>query len=218
MQEHLHAPHRRERRAHDTAIRVAAASLLGAVLAGCATPSVESQWSDPAFNGQSLRGARLYVVCEAPDEALARVCQERLAAEVVAYGGTAEAAPARLASPTGRVGTADAYLPDAKRAGARAVLLTSIGPTARTVGSGPSVGIGLGGFGSGRVGGGLGISLPIGGAQVSTTYAANTLLTDVPSGKLMWTANTTTPSGDVNEQVSGLVKAAMTGAQKAGFF
>lgn len=198
--------------------RLIGAAMVAGVLTGCATSTLDSQWADPAFNGQSLRGSRLYLVCEAPDEVLARTCQDRLAAEVVAYGATPVAAPARLSSPAGRVGTADAYLDGARGAGARAVLLTSVGPASRVVNSGSSVGFGLGGFGSGRVGGGLGISLPIGGAQVSTTYGANTLLTDVASGRLMWTANTSAPSGDAPTQVGELVKAAMGGAQKAGFF
>ena len=190
-----------------------------AMLAACATTKVDSQWADPAFSGQSLRGSRLYLVCEAPDEVLARTCQDRLAAEVTANGATPVVAPSRLASPDGRMGTADAYLEGARQAGARAVLLTNVGPAARIVNSGSSVGLGLGGFGGGRVGGGLGISLPIGGGQVNTTYGANTLLTDVASGRLMWTANTSTPSGDpAASQVNELVKAAMGGAQKAGFF
>jgi len=189
------------------------------LLAGCATPKIENQWSDPQFNGQSLRGARLFVVCEAPDEALSRQCQERLAAEAVALGATAVPATTREAAVPGRAGTPDAYLAAARDARTRAVLMASIGPAAQTLRTGPSIGLGVGGFGGGRVGGGLGISLPIGGGGVSTTYGANTLLTDVASGRLMWTANTSTPSSsDPAGQVGDLVKAAMAGAQKAGFF
>lgn len=197
------------------ALAVATLVLLGA----CASPKVDTQWSDPQFAGQSLRGARLYVVCEAPDEALSRQCQDRLAAEAVALGATAIPAVSRPAPAPGRAGTADAYLPAARDARAKAVLLAAVGPALRTVSPGTSVGFGLGGFGGGRVGGGVGISLPIGGGQVNTSYGANTLLTDVESGRLMWTANTSAPSNsDVTEQVGELVKAAMDGAQKAGFF
>ncbi|MET0209957.1 MAG: hypothetical protein ABW220_13015 [Burkholderiaceae bacterium] len=197
-----------------TATGVAVLGLLGA----CASPQVDTQWSDPQFAGQSLRGARLYVVCEAPDEALSRQCQDRMAAEAVALGATAIPADTRQAPAPGRAGTADAYLAGARDARAKAVLLTSVGPAARIAQSGPSIGLGLGGFGS-RVGGGVGFSLPIGGGRVSTSYGANTLLTDVASGRLMWTANTSAPSGDdAAAQVGELVKAAMGGAQKAGFF
>ncbi|HEU4458684.1 MAG TPA: hypothetical protein VFR90_06135 [Methylibium sp.] len=206
----------RSSRAAKTAGALAALALLGA----CASPQVDTQWTDPQFAGQSLRGARLYVVCEAPDEALARQCQDRLAAEAAALGATAVPAETRPQPVPGRAGTADVYLPAARDAQARAVLLASVGPAARTVQPGPSVGIGLGGFGGGRVGvgGGVGFSLPIGGSRVNTSYGANTLLTDVASGRLMWTANTSAPSGDAAEQVGELVKAAMGGAQKAGFF
>ena len=63
-----------------------AAALLAA---GCAaSTTVGPQWSDPQFAGRSLRGARLLVVCEAPDPALRRQCQDRVAAELVAYGAT----------------------------------------------------------------------------------------------------------------------------------
>lgn len=196
-----------------------AALLAVGLLAGCATPKVETQWSDPQFSGQNLRGARLFVVCEAPDEALARQCQDRLAAEAVALGATAVPSAAREAPVPGRAGTSDAYLVRAREARTRAVLMASVGPAAQTVRSGPSIGLGVGGFGGGRVGGGLGISLPIGGSSVSTSYGANTLLTDVASGRLMWTANTSAPSSsDPAEQVGELVKAAMDGAKKAGFF
>lgn len=204
-----------------TASRLAWATSLAAVglLAGCATPKVDTQWSDPQFSGQSLRGQRLYVVCEAPDEALARQCQDKLAAEAVALGATAVPSPGREAAAPGRAGTSDAYLAPAREARTRAVLMTSIGPAAQTVRPGPSIGLGIGGFGGGRVGGGLGISLPIGGSSVSTSYGANTLLTDVASGRLMWTANTSAPSSsDPAGQVGDLVKAAMDGAKKAGFF
>lgn len=194
------------------------AGLLALACAGCASTQLDSQWSDPQFAGQSLRGSKLFVVCEAPDAVLVKQCQDRLAGEVVAYGATPVLAQDRATPAPGRAGTADAYLPAARMAGARAVLLSSVAPSARVVGGGPSIGIGVGG-GGGRVGGGLGISLPIGGPKVSTAYGANTLLTDVPSGKLMWTANTSTPaSDDPAAQVGELVKAAMGGASKAGFF
>jgi hypothetical protein len=41
---------------------LAAALLVG----GCATNPVDSQWTEPQFAGQSLRGSKLLVVCEAP--------------------------------------------------------------------------------------------------------------------------------------------------------
>jgi hypothetical protein len=206
----------RRRRAH---LAAGVPLMAMGLLAGCATPKVETQWADPQFTGQSLRGARIYVVCEAPDEALSRQCQDRLAAEAVALGATAVPAAGREAAAPGRAGTPDAYLAGAREARTRAVLMASVGPAAQTVRPGPSIGVGIGGFGGGRVGGGLGISLPIGGSSVSTSYGANTLLTDVASGQLMWTANTSAPSSsDAASQVGDLLKAAMAGAQKAGFF
>jgi len=63
------------------------------------------------------------------------------------------------------------------------------------------------------------MSAPVGAGQVMTGYAANSTLTDVATGSLMWTAKATTPpSKDVNEQMAKLAKAVAEGAQKAGFF
>jgi hypothetical protein len=63
------------------------------------------------------------------------------------------------------------------------------------------------------------MSVPVGAGQVSTGYAANTTLTDVASGRLMWTAKATTPpSNDINMQVADLTKAVLEGAKKEGFF
>jgi hypothetical protein len=90
------------------------------------------------------------------------------------------------------------------------------------VNPGPSIGFGIGGFGGhrgGGVGGGIGIGVPIGSAQVTTGHAANSMLTDVASGRLMWTVKATTPpSPDVNAQVADLARRVVDAAQQAGLF
>jgi hypothetical protein len=84
--------------------------------------------------------------------------------------------------------------------------------------SGVTVGFGLGGFGGGGFGG-VGVSAPVGDTRVATGYAANGSITDVASGRLMWTAKATSaPSDDLNSQVTELAKAVVTGAGKAGLF
>ena len=69
------------------------------------------------------------------------------------------------------------------------------------------------------MGGGVGVSVPLGGTKVETGYAANTSITDVASGRLMWTARASeAASADVNAQVSALAKAVVAGAGKAGLY
>ena len=61
--------------------------------------------------------------------------------------------------------------------------------------------------------------MPIGGGRVTTGYTANTRLTDVQSGRLVWTAKATAPpSGDVNAQIGELSKSVLGAADKTGLF
>lgn len=194
------------------------AALLGA--GGCASTQVGAQWTDPAFQGRSLRGNTLLVVCEAHDAATKRVCQDQLAAQVTAYGGTARIA-GEIANPTpGREQTPSAYLPAARNAGAQAVLSAAVvsDPVA-TVRSGPSIGVGMGGWSGGRVGGGIGISFPFGRAREESGLGLNGALTDVASGKLMWSGRASAPAGDdTGKQLDELARATLEAASKAGFF
>jgi peptidyl-prolyl cis-trans isomerase SurA len=53
----------------------------------------------------------------------------------------------------------------------------------------------------------------------STGYAANGMLTDVVSGRMMWTAKATTPAqADINAQLAELARAVVGSAQQAGLF
>jgi len=73
--------------------------------------------------------------------------------------------------------------------------------------------------GSGGFGGGIGVSAPIGGGQITTGYAVNSRVTDAESGRLMWTAKATSPpSADVHAQMAELAKAVFEAADKARLF
>jgi hypothetical protein len=191
-------------------------------LVGCASTRLDAQWVDPQFKGRSLRDAKIFVVCEAADVAIKRICQDQVAAQVTALGATPVKGPETDSSTPAPQPVADPYLPAAREAGANAVLSTAVTPDATVVNPGPSIGFGVGGFGGGGGAyrsGGVGMSVPVGAGQVTTGYAANTTLTDVASGRLMWTAKATTPpSKDVNLQVADLAKAVLVGAKKEGFF
>jgi hypothetical protein len=189
---------------------------IAALLAGCASsPQLDAQWSDPQRPPNLLRGAKVMVACEAPDLALKRICQDQLSSEVVARGGTPVAAP-DTGSPAP---TSEPYLAAARSAGARAIWTNAV--TVAAAGSSPGLSIGLGAFGigGGSVRGGVGVSAPIGGGRVTSGYSANGRVTDVPSGRLVWTAKaTSSPSSDVNAQMAELSRVVIGAAEKSGLF
>jgi hypothetical protein len=205
-----------EGRRHATiaaSMAAAAATLLG----GCASTQLDAQWSDPALGPGLLRGARVLVACDAQEVVIRQICQDRLAGEVVARGAT----PVFLAPgfPVATDRSVDAQLlPAAREAGAKAMMVMTVAVAVNEVSQGFSVGVGGFGFGS-RGGVGLGVEAPIGGGRVTSGYSANGRVTDVPSGRLVWTAKATAPpSSDVTAQMDELSKAVLGAADKAGLF
>jgi hypothetical protein len=197
---------------------LAAAALFAAsaaVIAGCASTRLDAQWSDPEFAGRSLRGAKVLVVCGASEVVVARICQDKLVAQVAAAGASPVTAREDLPA-----GPSERTLAAARSAGATAVFGSSVAQGSPVVGFGPTVGVGVGG-GSGGGYGGVGISFPIGGggAQTDAGYAADVLVTDVATGRLMWTGRVTTGSWEGLDTVLGeMVQTAVEGARKAGLF
>jgi len=207
---------------------LAAALLIGSgvgMMAGCATTQVNVQWSDPEFAGRSLRGEKVLVVCDAPDVAIRGVCQDQVAAQVRASGATPVISP-DAGLTVGPPPTNDKTLAAARAAGAKAILGSTIGPDVTVVSPGASIGIGVGGYsssggyrGSTGTGGSVGIGLPVGGGQATTGYAANMVLTDVATVRLMWTSKVTTPaSQNVGAQIGELARVGVEAARAAGFF
>ena len=81
--------------------------------------------------------------------------------------------------------------------------------------------VGIGGFGYGSKGGGVGVgvSAPVGGGRVTMGYAANGRVTDVGSGKLVFSASaSTSPSSDLDLQLSELSKTVFGAADRSGLF
>jgi hypothetical protein len=187
------------------------------MLAGCAaTTEVGAVWVDPQFKGRSFAGQKVWVVCDAGEQlTLRRLCEDRLAEEVAATGGTAVRGPDGAAA----LPDAAAQLPAAQRAGAVAVLRGTVTPAAQSYNPGPQFSIGIGGFGGGRtsVGGGVGVALPAGAGSVSTGHALDLGITEVASGELVWSARSTAPpSKDLNEQITELARTTMAAARSAG--
>lgn len=195
---------------------VAAAAALA--LVGCASTTVDTQWRSVELPASYLRGAKVMVSCETRDETLRRICEDQVSADLSARGATPVfAAPGSVAAV--QPGVADAhYLPAARDNGAKAVLSMTVGASSTAVS--PGMMVSIGGFGFGRhSGGGVGVSAPIGGGQVSNGYSANGRVTDVATGRLMWSARASAaPSSDVNAQLAELSKSVLDAAGKAGLF
>lgn len=195
-----------------------AALAVTAALAGCATTQVDAQWRSVELPAGYLRGATVLVSCETGEEVIKRICEDRVMADLAARGvRPVLAAPGTVAAT--QPGVPDMqYLPAARSSGAKAVLSVTVGLSSQSVSQGISIGIG--GFGFGRnAGGGIGVSAPIGGGQVSQGYTVNGRVTDVASGRLMWTARASSPpSSDVNQQFNELSKSLFDAAGGAGLF
>jgi len=194
------------------------ASAAIAALAGCASgPQLDAQWTDPSLGQNLLRGARVLVACDAYELVVRQICQDQLASEVVARGATPV-----FVGPNTPIATDRALdpqlLPAARDAGARAIMVMTVAVAIQDVSSGVSVGIGGFGFGHNSAAG-VGVSAPIGGGRVTSGYSANGRVTDVPSGRLVWTAKATSaPSADVNAQMGELSRAVLGAAEKSGLF
>jgi len=190
-------------------------------VAGCASNNIQAQWSDPEFAGHSLHGEKVLVVCDARETAIRRVCQDRMTARLAASGVVPVASPdaEKLAPET--AGANDAVMATARSSGAKAVWRSTVAPDATVGTPGPTLGFGMGGFGGsgygGGVGAGVGVGVPVGPDRVEIAYGANLVLTDIETGRVMWTSKVTTPaSRDVNAQIDNLAQTGVEAAQKAG--
>jgi len=195
-----------------------AGAVAGALLVGCAaTTQLDAQWSDASLGTGFLRGARVLVACDAYEVVVRQICQDRLAAEVVARGAT----PVFLAPgfPVATDRAVDAQLlPAAREAGAKAMMVMTVAVSVQDVSQPFQIGIGGFGFGSGGSAG-VGVSAPVGGGRVTSGYSANGRVTEVASGRLVWTAKATAPpSSDIDLQMGELSKTVLAAADRAGLF
>jgi hypothetical protein len=186
-------------------------------LAACTSaPQRQVEWSDPALGPNSrLLGERVLVACEAYDAALRQVCEDRLSRELAARGATPVRVPPATSVVSGR--ELDGQLiPSATAAGAKAVLVVSLTPATWDAGSGMSLGIG--GFSFGRnSAAGVGLGLPISTSAPSTGFSANGRVTEVSSGRMVWTSTfVAQPSGDLGAQFGDLSRAMVDAAHDAG--
>jgi hypothetical protein len=184
-------------------MRLSLAALAAACVAGCAGgPAVDAQWSDPQISGTTpLRSGRVFVVCEAAEAVLARLCSDRTAAELQGRGLAVAVAPDSLAAPPGAPRDDARYVDAARAAGAATVWVSTVAPQAPGEERGSGLSIGLGGFRVGGSGGvGVGVSLPLPAGAPAVVYAANARVTQVASGRLLWTARAGGGSGGEPQQ------------------
>jgi hypothetical protein len=194
------------------------AACASGLLAGCASTHLDAQWADPQLAPGLLRGAREMVACEAHEVVLKQICQDRLAAEVSARGGT----PLPLAdtgSPgPGRAPVSEQALASARAAGAKAVLVHAV--TVADVASGGGMSLSIGGMSIGGSGGvGVGVSMPVGTPRTHSGYAIESRITDALSGRVLFTAKASArPSADTNAQLAELTRAVFAAADQAKAF
>jgi hypothetical protein len=206
----------RKRRRVGAAVAAVAAGL---ALGACSTTRLDAQWVNPQAAAQPLmHGAKVMVACEAYEPVVKQLCVDHMSSELVARGANPVTAPEVANSTPGRPVPDDQLLAAARTSGAVAVLVTTVTSTSAGA-SGSGFSIGLGGFGGGsHVGGGVGVSLPIGGGNPEVGYQANAKLMDL-TGRPAWTAMASTgPSGNVSTQIDQLTHTLADAADKAGLF
>ena len=192
-----------------TTFRVSLARLLApglaAMLVGCATTQMNAEWRDPALTAGSLKGRHVLVVCRAPDETVRRVCEDQWANQLGAQGVVPVQSYSIPGLPWASPDTSDAMKAAVRASGVAALASMSLYPSdVAIVNPGAQIGVGMGGGsgggyrGGGFSFGGIGITLPIGGATTTQSLAASSSLVDAASGRLVWSGSASTAaSGDV---------------------
>jgi hypothetical protein len=200
----------------------AALAVSALLIAGCASTRIQAQWTDPASANHPLRGAKVLIVCAAEGSTILRLCQEEVAARIATLGAQPVTASDRDQLAAGAGGKSDKALEAARGIGATALLAMAVRREATVPGPSTTIGIGIGSWGwggGGAVGGGAGVSVPVGATRVESAYGADMTLTDVATGRTMWTATVISPaSSDVGAQIRDIAKTGVAAAQRAGLF
>ena len=189
--------------------------VLASLLIGCATTRIDAQWKNPAFAGRPVQGPVL-VAGLTRDTTLRRLYEDALAAQLGQRGLAALKSYDELPD-FGDETSNERLLQAARAAGAGAVLSTRvIGYEQRVwVDPMPAWGWGYPGW--------YGYRWPYayypypGAVSSYERYIASTSLTDVSSGKEVWTARSSTDlPGKVDREVQALAQEIVDGLGKAG--
>lgn len=189
------------------------ALLAAALLAGCAAPRMDAQWSNPQSKGTNLSGQTVLVACQARELAVQAVCEEQFARQLAARG----ARPLQFtAIEAGAAPTRESVEAAARKAAAGYVWRTTLSTSVPAVSTGPTIGIGVGGGGY-RGGAAGGVSFPIGGATVSEAYAADSALHETATGRLLWSGRASSPTGgNATMQLGDLARVSVEALQADG--
>lgn len=202
--------------------RLAATLCVSLALVACAAPRADVERTDSQAAGAPPLATPVLVVCEAPDAELKSQCEDRLGGLLQERGVAVVAAPQAATAAQGQARGDARYLAQARAAGAKAVWVASVGLDMAAPDSQTSAGvsIGLGSFGRrGGVGAGIGVTVPIGGGAAPSRYAADTRITDVASGRLVWSAKAgSPPAGDAGNQMGHLLQRLVGAAADAHLF
>lgn len=158
----------------------------------------------------------MLIVCEANAEAVRRICPQQLtsrltvAEAIPVAGADGEKVPGTPASNSNQIAAA-------RNAGAKMVCRSTVEPDATVSKSGPTIGVGVGGYGGSGGDVGAGMEVAVGSEQVQTAYGANFVLTDVATRRAMWTSKVITPvSSNVAGQMDNLAQSGVEAGRKAG--
>ncbi|RYE68726.1 MAG: hypothetical protein EOO81_09150 [Oxalobacteraceae bacterium] len=190
------------------------------VLAACSSaPLEEARWIDPSVGMSTpyLQGEKVLIACDAYDAAVRQICQDALFREMLAKGARPVVLPPGAAFLNDR--ELDGQLiASAAAQGAKAVFVMALTPVATRPATGFSLGLGAFSWGGGG-GGGIGLSAPVGGNRTETALSANGRLTDVGTGRLLWTASFASSSSlNLEAQSAALSRSMLDAAQNSGLF
>ncbi len=164
--------------------------------------------------------------CDATEPAIRLICESQIAGQLAQLGGKPLTDAVPDSGVPDRFPTLPQTLQAAKSAGARAVFSTTLGPDYQQVSPFSSFSIGIGGWGGSgayhggsSVGGGVGVTMPVGALQATTGLAAVGTVVEVDSGRVMWSAKVVVaPASDVNSQIAEATKTLVAALRQTGLF
>jgi hypothetical protein len=215
-------------KAYDRAIRIAPcelcaiyalyclAALFALLIAGCATTHLDSQWSSPDFANNKMSG-KLLVVGVSRDDTVRRLYEDEMTAQLASRGLTTTVRSYELIPGPLVLGGNTALLKAARDAGANMILSSVVVAREHVdrVISDPMPRYGM------NFDGWYGYYWPY--AYVRTEirsfdrYTVGTSLTDVATGKIMWSARTQTENVDhVDREIKAFASVIVAALVKGG--
>ncbi len=185
------------------------------LVTGCSTTRVDGQWSNPDFSGTKLSG-KILVVGISRDDTVRRLYEDEMAVQLAARGVTSVRSHELIAGPLSADGT-DALLIAARTTGATMLLASAVidrQHVERVISEPmPLYGNNFNGW--------YGYYWPVTYTRTEVRsferYTVGTSLTDVVTGKIIWSARTQTENVDyVDREIKAFAKVIIDALVKAG--